>query len=226
MRTLLLFLLLIGAAPVHAHGSLLQPHSRIQVIGDSTFAWNAGQMVRSMMFNLGIQVDDNSAPGAKITASRLFARLLGTDITSVADPLTRDWLVMTGGANDLADECGCTACAGVLDDLISADGLDGEIIDIIQSALKLNTQVIYATYYDAPLGGGPLSSCTPALNELEARIRRAADQLDGLYVIDMGDALNPASPQDYDPDRIHPSPQTSVRIAKLITDTIMRVEGR
>ncbi|MEM1302149.1 MAG: SGNH/GDSL hydrolase family protein [Pseudomonadota bacterium] len=226
MRYFALLFLLISTLPACSHGSLLQPHSsRIQVIGDSTFAWNGGQMVRSMMFNLGIEVDDHSMSGAKITEERLFARLLGPDITAAANPLPRDWLVMTGGANDLGGECGCTACAGVLNDLISPSGETGEIMDIILPALDLNTRVIYAVYYDAPRGGGPFSACVPAFNELAARINRAADRHEGLYVIDMGDALDPDNPQDYDRDRIHPSPVASVRIAKLITDVIMGVEG-
>ncbi|WP_147127118.1 SGNH/GDSL hydrolase family protein [Shimia ponticola] len=218
MRLLLFILCLFVGTSVQAHDA------RIQVIGDSTFAWNGGLMALRLQSALGTEVDDNSISGARVTAAGFLTRLLRADVQGQADPAGRDWIVMTGGANDLGSECGCTACATTLEDLISADARRGEIMDIIRKARSAGARVIYAIYYDAPRGGGPFSACTPAFNELATRITRAANQTDGLFVVDMGDVMNPDNPKDYDSDRVHPGPQASARIAELIAATIRAAE--
>ena len=205
---------LLWAAPATA-----QPGD-IQIIGDSTMAWNGGLVAQHLAQLLDQKVEDRSVSGARISHPDFLARFTGMDISRQLDARSQSWVILTGGANDLGAECGCTRCDAVLDDLITADGQSGEIPHLITEALDAGARVIYAVYYDDPVGGGPFSACADEFAVLETRMAQAARHLPGLTLVDMGAAMDAANPADYDPDRIHPSRRASRAIAALLAQAI------
>ncbi|MEM1373219.1 MAG: SGNH/GDSL hydrolase family protein [Pseudomonadota bacterium] len=197
----------------------LAAQERIIVTGDSTMAWNDGELAAAMAAALGEPVRDESVSGARF--SHPFSLLVGPmDIRAQLPRLPFDWLVVTGGANDFAAECNCGECGDVLDELVGPEGVLGEIPDYLEEVTLRGTSVIWALYYDPPDGGAPFDACLDEFAELDARLARVARRMAAVTLVDMGTLVSAADVDDYDPDRVHPSPQASERIGTYIARVI------
>ncbi|WP_165586944.1 SGNH/GDSL hydrolase family protein [Pseudaestuariivita atlantica] len=200
----------------------LAPAQTVIVAGDSVMAWNraAGGSVADRLQEFGVKdVTDVSRSGARISAPAL-AQVAARDIRRQVRRARDAIVVLDGGANDLAAECSCRACAEVLDGLISADGRRGEIPAMVASMLRRGNRVVWAYYYDSPHGGGPFSPCADEIDIMEARIAKLARALPQMSTVDMAAVIDPANPAHYDPDRVHPSQLGSARIAALIRQAL------
>ena len=217
--SLLLFATACGLVPRQSGGDIL-------VIGDSVLAWNrfSGQDAGRQIANaLGRDVVSRAAPGARIEAGGL-GTLGGL---SISDQLSGswNWVVMNGGANDLATRCGCGPCGDQIDRLISADGAQGAIPQLIARARASGAQVLWAGYYVAP-SSGSFKGCRPALVEIERRIARLAAAADGLHFADIEDVLDPSvTPGLLAADRTHPSPAGSAVMGGFLAATIAAHSG-
>ncbi|MEM9438716.1 MAG: SGNH/GDSL hydrolase family protein [Pseudomonadota bacterium] len=214
-----LFLLAL-AAPATAQ------EARIVVLGDSIMEWNGESSVAAVMQReFGQRVRDESVSGAQF--SHRMRLLVGPmDIRAQLPGRGFEWVVMTGGGNDLAVDCDCNACADVLDGLITADGTLGDIPDFAEQVTASGTNILWAQYYDAPLGGGPFSACADEFAELATRLNRLANRLPGVHVTDLGGAIDPSDLTLYDPDRLHPSPEGSALIGRWIAREINALSRR
>ncbi|MEM9435951.1 MAG: SGNH/GDSL hydrolase family protein [Pseudomonadota bacterium] len=208
MRVFLLLLAL--AAPATAQ------EARIVVLGDSIMEWNGESSVADILQReLGERVRDESVSGAQF--SHRMRLLVGPmDIRAQLPGRGFEWVVMTGGGNDLAVDCDCTACADVLDGLITADGTLGDIPDFAEQVTASGTNILWAQYYDAPQGGGPFSACADELAELKTRLDRLANRLPGIHMTDLSEAIDPSDLTLYAPDRLHPSPRGSAAIGSWL----------
>lgn len=215
-----LFLKLVVAAVV---AGPVAAQERIIVIGDSTMAWNDGGVARAMATALGEPVRDESVNGARF--SHPFSLLVGPmDIRAQLPRLPFDWVVVTGGANDFAAECDCTACGDVLDELVGQNGQLGQIPDFLEEVTLRGSRVIWAQYYAPPDGSAPFDACTDEFAALDDRLTRVAARMNGVTLVSMGAVVNAADPEDYDSDRVHPAQRASDRIGTYIARIIESLE--
>lgn len=194
--------------------------ARITVLGDSVMAWNgAGSVARVMEEVLGQPVTDASVSGAQF-AHRLRLLVGPMDIRAQLPGGRHDWVVVTGGANDLAARCDCAACEDTLDALIGPEARLGAIPDFLEEVRGRGAWLLWARYYDVPVGGGPFAACADEFAVLDARLDMLADREDDLVLADMGDVIDAGDPAHYDPDRVHPSPEGSRLIGMLLAQII------
>lgn len=195
MRTpLLSVLLLLTACDAPPEGDAL-------AIGDSYFDWNEGADIPDVAGEtLGLEVANEAIAGAKLTGS--------DDIRSQYAEDRWQFLLMNGGGNDMRDECDCTACADDLDDLVSADGTGGDLVEFADEVAGAGVPVFYFFYPELP-PGTEFAPCIDVLLTLRDRVALAAADRDGLTLIDGGDVVTPDQGSMYDDDDIHPSEEGS-----------------
>lgn len=207
--------LALGAAPLAAQ--------EVVVIGDSIMDWNGRASIPAVLDRISpAEVDDRSVAGARFSAGPL-ARLSGFEIRAQLGRDRPEIVVMTGGGNDLGEECGCRDCDATLDALIAPDSRSGELPAFAARLDADGTALVYVGYYDDPVGGGPFSACGPAFDALDARLEALAELLPGFSFISAKTVIDPADLSLYDRDRVHPSPAGSERIARLIADHLATV---
>lgn len=214
--SLSLLLSACGAIPRQSGGDIL-------MIGDSVLAWNrlSGRDAGSQLEDaLGRKVVSRAVPGARLEAGPL-AAFGGLSIPGQLAGRW-NWVVMNGGANDLAALCGCGDCDGRIDALIAPDGDTGAIPDLIAKARAGGAQVLWLGYHDAPASRS-FRGCRPALVEIERRIDRLATIREGVHFIDLEDVLDPAAPGVLASDRTHPGPDGSALIGRFVAAEIARL---
>ncbi len=200
--------------------------ARITAVGDSTFAWNGDQGVPAAMAKvLGEPIVNEAVSGAQF--AHRFRMLVGPmDIRAQTLRKPWDWVVVTGGANDLAARCDCADCTHVLDELVTPDTMLGAIPDYLELMTARGHKVLWAQYYDAPKGGGPFSACNDAFTVLEERLDRLAARMSGVFMADMSDAIDPKDLSLYSPDRVHPSPAGSAAIGTHLAHVLSALDER
>lgn len=182
--------------------------------------WNGDRSIPSVMAReLGWELRDESVSGARL---RHPARLLvgPMDIRAQVPRIDFDWIVMTGGGNDMAVHCGCNACEETLDGLVTADGTFGAMPDFLDLMGSRGAQVLYVGYYDNPVGGGPFTGCEAAIGELESRLENLAQSRERFHFIDASDVYDSSDLTLYDEDRLHPSPKGSDLLGRWISVTL------
>ncbi|MEM9855581.1 MAG: SGNH/GDSL hydrolase family protein [Pseudomonadota bacterium] len=214
-----LFLALLFASAAAA-----QERARILVIGDSVMAWNGARSIPATLAKtLGEAVRDESVSGAKF--AHRFRMLVGPmDIRAQVPRLDFDWIVLIGGANDLADDCACEACEATLDALISADARLGAIPDFAEEMRLRGMRLLWAHYYRSPDIGGPFEACGDEFDDLKARIDLLSAQSQGVYTVDLARIIDASDLSLYDADRVHPSPSGSERIGAHLAEVLRSLE--
>lgn len=213
LKTLLIALIL--ATPAKA---------QVQMIGDSILAWhkNSGRSVGDALAQeLNQPVMNNARSGARFSAAGLGAAF-GFDIRRQLTPGTFTAIVLDGGGNDLMRECGCNACGGTLDRLISKDATRGEIPAFILPLARSGVAIYWLDYPAVPTGGGPFSPCIDELAVLTDRLQRLADRVPRMTYVSGKAAMDADNPAHYDPDRIHPSPLGAALLARHLAGVMQR----
>src|SRR6056297_2043160 len=127
-----------------------KPDARILAIGDSVMWWHSGEdgsIADAVAAALGEPVVNLAVPGAAISHPDPGMAIEGLDIRAQYRDLGWQWVLLLGGANDLAEEGALRGCDAVLDDLVSADGQRGEIPDIVRT-IRADGARIVAFGYD------------------------------------------------------------------------------
>lgn len=218
MRTLrtftlcsLAFLAGCGLAPQQEDGDIV-------VIGDSVLAWNQGGVGREIGFELGRNVVTRATLGARVRASPA-ARLVGLSVPHQLSAGNWNWIVINGGANDLASSCGCANCDDVINALISADGETGSIPDLISQARQTGARVVWLGYYQAPESSS-FKGCRSGLVEMESRIQTYAKSRSGVFFIDAENVFDANDPSLLAGDKTHPSPEGSRILGSFLARAI------
>lgn len=200
---------------------------RVLTIGDSLMAFHAvtGRNVSGYLErSLGAEVTDRSVLGAHMVYRLPITGAAGLSIPKQFRGARWDWVVMTGGGNDLWLGCGCIACDRRMNKLIARDGTRGEIPQLMHRIRQSGAQVIYVGYLRSPGLGSPIEHCRDEGNELEARIARLAARVPGLHYVSLQDLAARGDRSLFAFDMIHPSRKASRLIAGRVA-AVIRSQG-
>ncbi|MEO0357943.1 MAG: SGNH/GDSL hydrolase family protein [Pseudomonadota bacterium] len=205
------FALCLWMGPVWANPKIL-------MIGDSALAWNAEDHagVASVLETiLDIPVALHAVSGAPF---------LGPDPQAIPNQVPPgDWdiIIVNGGANDMFDHCWDRARVMVLMDRLIAPYVGRGAIK--QFAARTDAEIIFTSYL-WPLESPSFNECARTLALFEARLATFADLTDGFHFVSLRGA-NPDQRTDFfDTDKMHPSPQGSAAMARVLADRL-RGEG-
>ncbi|KQI68018.1 hypothetical protein AN189_12800 [Loktanella sp. 3ANDIMAR09] len=185
----------------------------ITAVGDSVLSWNrlSGQDIpRVAAAALDRGVANRSVPGARFL----------TAIPAQYRAADWDWVIVNGGANDLAQDCGCDGCDFTLDALISANGQTGAMPRFVRDVADQGPRVVVLGYYGTSVAGGPLADCADELAALSTRLAALAQGDPRILFVDAKDAIDPADLDLYAGDLVHPSALGSARIGSEIARAI------
>ena len=210
----LLLLLLVACGP-----RLAPDPGRVLAIGDSVVAWNGRDGIPEVAAaRLGLPVADAAQSLAHVDHPSGTAAALGFDIRRqwAANRGRWAWVILDGGGNDLRDLCATPREAAARDALI-ADDLTGAIPALIADIRATGSRAAFVGYYDgaeaSPTGFTP---CQGAFTVMNGRLARLAARDPGLVFLDAGDVIDPARPELYDRDRVHPSVEGSRLIGEAL----------
>lgn len=197
----------------------------ILAIGDSVMAWNGNRGIpEAVEAQLGRTVVDGAQSGAHLTHPNATAGALGFDITRQFRGGNWDWVILTGGGNDLRGNCQTPAEAGILTGLIGPN-LRGDIPTLIARIRATGAKVGFVGYYDgAQAGPTGFTPCQGAFDTINARMTQLAARDPGLLFFDAGDVINTADTGLYAPDLIHPSPRGSAVIGRNLAEAMRAFE--
>lgn len=198
-----------------------QAETRVLMLGDSVLDWNTsrGQSIPQLLNSVpGLSVESRAVSGAAFSG----AAFLRPEIRGQLPRGQWDVIVVNGGGNDLARECNCRRCEGVLDQLVAAKGEGGEIPAFLDLLAGRAARVIWLDYHPVSVRGGPFAPCIEALAILEQRVQAAARRRSHVTFVDAGAVYDRRDMSLYDPDLIHPTPKGGARIATLLARAIAR----
>lgn len=198
--------------------------ARIFLMGDSMMAANrsSGKAVADEIERrLGQEVIDRSVYAARYFYYLPLTGAAGMRIGAQYQPGNWDWVVLNGGGNDLMFGCACGHCNAMVDRLISKDGRQGAIPQMVARIRKDGAKVIYSGYLRNPGLFTPVRACKPYGDELDRRLARlAATDPKGIFFLPMSDLVPHGDPSLHQHDLIHPSPKGSAAIGARIAATI------
>ncbi|MBI1264862.1 MAG: SGNH/GDSL hydrolase family protein [Alphaproteobacteria bacterium] len=182
-------------------------------------------MADALAAELGEPVVNLAVPGAAIRHPDPGMAAEGLDIRAQYCPQDWAWVVVEGGANDLnaARERGCDT---VLDSLVSADGRQGDIADLVRRIRADGARVVALGYYQLSDALEDRGFCGDALSVLSDRIETMAALDPGVVFVSMAEVVPSADPASYDRDGVHPSARSSEAIGQAIARAIRSAEGR
>ena len=104
--------------------------------------------------------------------------------------------------------------------LISKDGTRGKIPKLMAKIRATGAQVAFVGYLRSPGLGSPIEHCRNEGDELEARIARLTNRVEGLHFVNNQDLVKPGDRSFHAIDMIHPSVKASRHIAARIAALI------
>ncbi|KAB7616359.1 SGNH/GDSL hydrolase family protein [Amylibacter sp. SFDW26] len=192
-------------------------------MGDSLLAWHklTGRSITQVAGKeLDISITDRSLSGARMIYKLPITGTVGFSIPRQYTSGEWDWVILTGGGNDLWLGCGCTRCNRKLNKLISEDTQTGAIPKLVSKLRKKDTKVIYVGYLRTPGQGSPIDHCRDEGDILESRISALAKHDDGVHFLSLKKLVPNGDLSYHAADRIHPSVKASKEIGKLVADII------
>lgn len=221
MRILAVLPLILSACAAPAPPS----GDAVLAIGDSVMAWNGGQGIpEAVGAGLNRPVIDNAQSAAHLTHPNGTAGALGFDITRQFQGGDWDWVILTGGGNDLRGRCQTSEEPQVLNGLIGPD-LTGDIPMLVARIRATGAKVGFVGYYDgAEAAATGFTSCQGAFDTINARMTQLAARDAGVLFFDSGDVIDTADRGLYARDLIHPSPRGSAVIGSALAAAMLRFE--
>lgn len=212
------FILAACAEPVTRHSS-----SRILTMGDSLLSWNraAGQSVSHHVEALLEEpVVDRSVPGAHVVYRLPISGAMGLKIANQHRPGKWEWIILSGGGNDLWLGCGCQRCENRMMSMISPSGAYGSIPEQVRELRSTGARVIYLGYLRSPGVGSIIEHCRDEGDEFERRLSNLAARDPGVFFLPIGDIVPHGDSSFHSFDMIHPSAKASATIANRIVKVI------
>lgn len=203
--------------------------STVLAVGDSFFEYNAiGQASIPDVIGetIGIRVVNAAMSGAYFANLDPAAVADGLDVRSQYQEGDWEWVVVTGGGNDLNDLCGCGECEEVLDVLMAADGLSGEIPDFIKGIAADGINVMLVGYYEVPTDADyGFDQCGDEFADLSTRLEVSADSTDGVWFVSAAEVVTADQRSAYANDRVHPSIEGSKLIGEHVAAAMKSIDN-
>ena len=131
-------------------------------------------------------------------------------------------VIANGGGNDL-EGCVCgDDCWGVIDLLISENGSDGAIPDLVRRILDDGAYVAWVGYMRPMEDADEYADCGGEVDLLRERLQRLDDSEPSMVFVDGALIGTGVEEHLYDPDGYHPSPEGC---AALGEEVAQRVDG-
>jgi len=196
------------------------PGAQMLAVGDSVLAWNggAGASIPEVAARaLALDVENAAVPGARVVQPSSLRAALGLSVPAQVVPGPRDWTIVNGGANDLSAVCGCMRCDSALDALVSADGSQGAVPDLVRRVQAAGAAQVAVLGYYGPSreGGGSFAACDDEFAAMDERLARMAAAIPGVIFVPTR-AVVAGEPSLYDRDRVHPSVAGSAVIGQAL----------
>lgn len=233
MRFILVVCCLIAAltfAPSISHADTAQAReAKILAIGDSLMAWHSvsgASIAHVVGKELNEPVSHRAIGGAKIIHALPVSGAFGLKIASQfpTGGSAKDWVIMTGGGNDLFLGCGCNKCERRIQRMIDAKGQSGEIPKLIAKIRKTGARVVYVGYLRSPGVDSVIDVCLPYGNELETRIATMASRDNGVFFVSLEGLTKHGDRSMHGVDMIHPSRKASKLIGKRVASVIKKAD--
>lgn len=197
--------------------------ARVLVMGDSLMAFNragGSSVADALQAGLGEEVVDRAVTGAGVLGSESRDGIIGQYV-----PHDWDWVVLNGYGNDLLWGCGCGACSGQMDRLVTADGTGGAIPDMVARLRAEGARVIYTGYLRTPGFESPVEACVGLGEEMDRRLTAMARRDAGVHFLSLAQIVPDGDQSYHGPDRVHPSPKGSRAIAARVLGLMRSIEG-
>nr|WP_256474152.1 SGNH/GDSL hydrolase family protein [Lutimaribacter sp. EGI FJ00013] len=219
------------AAPGAAQGvdRAPQPDARIIAIGDSLMSWNtlSGHSIPQVVARaLKEPVESRAVSGAHMIYNLPMTGAMGMRISSQFGRDAPDWVVMTGGGNDLWLGCGCSRCQRRMDRMVSADGRSGEVPKLVKRIRATGAQVVFVGYLRSPGWNSVIDGCRNEGDAFEARLNVMARQIEGVHFLSNADLVPSGDRSFHAPDGIHPSIKGSTAIGNRVAALIRKLDPR
>lgn len=196
---------------------------RILAMGDSMLAWHRVSKLAisdELERQLATPVVDRSIAAARFNYILPISGALGLNISKQYRDDNWDWVVLNGGGNDLWFGCGCVACDGTLDKLISPDAVSGKIPDLVSRIRRDGARVVYVGYLHSPGAFSIVDHCKDEATELENRLAGLASKQNGFYFLRLSKLVPKGDRSFHSTDMIHPSVKASKIVGDLIAGII------
>jgi lysophospholipase L1-like esterase len=221
------FLMLITFALLVSVQVSAAQEAKILAIGDSLMAWHSGSG-RSISDSVGrvLQepVENRSVSGAKIIHRLPISGAFGLKISEQLQGGDRDWVILTGGGNDLVLGCGCRLCSGRLSKMISINGRTGEIPNLVRRIRQTGARVVYVGYLRSPGVTSIIDRCRGVGDDLEVRLDRLAKLDEGIYFLSLAEMVPYGDRSMHVADMVHPSVKASRLIGARVATLIQSVD--
>lgn len=208
-----------------------QAESKILAIGDSLMAWHSASgasIADAVGKALNEPVLNRAMGGAKIIHALPVSGALGFKISAQfstgQNATAKDWVIMTGGGNDLFLGCGCNKCDRRIQRMIDPKGQSGEIPKLIAKIRQTGARVVYVGYLRSPGVESVIDVCLPFGNELEARIAAMAARDEGVFFMSLEGLTQNGDKSMHGVDMIHPSRKASNVIGQRVADIIKKAD--
>jgi lysophospholipase L1-like esterase len=231
MRHLLLCLsfaasFILGSSQLLAQ-SAPRDEPKILAIGDSLMAWHLvskNSVADAAAKTLGEPVQSRAMGGAKIIHSLPLTGALGMKISRQFQDKSWDWVIMTGGGNDLFLGCGCGNCDRRMMRMIAPNGAAGEIPSLVSKIRNTGAKVVYIGYLRSPGVDSVIDECRAHGDELEERLANMAKRDSGVYFVPLDDMVGEGDRSMHGADMIHPSRKASALIGARVANVIQRAD--
>ncbi len=188
----------------------------VLVLGDSYMTWNEerGSSIPMILADeLAIPVRSEAVSGSQLTANE-------HSIPSQYRDGDWSWVVLDGGGNDVNDLCRCADCGEVLDEILTADGSSGVLVELVERVVSGRRRVAFLGYPTLPEGAEfGFDRCSEELAILSNRVADYAARTENLVFVDGRLAVTDLD--GFDDDRVHPSVRGSTALGRALADAIL-----
>lgn len=191
-------------------------------MGDSMLSWGSGRgssIPDELSDDLAEPVVSRARLGAQMISAQ-GAGSLGYNIPKQYAAGPWEWVVMSGGGNDLFFGCDCQDCDALLDRLISPQGTQGAIPSLISQVRSRGARVVYIGYLPSPGVASIADVCVDEAIVLEDRLMRLAATDNGMTYLSFASMVPFGDKSYHVGDVVHPSLKARKEIASQIADVI------
>lgn len=220
-------LCLPGPAATQGAEEPARPTARILAIGDSLMAWNslaARSIPQVVSTILKEPVESRAVSGAHMIYALPITGAMGMRISAQFGKENPDWVIVTGGGNDLWLGCGCSRCQRRMDRMVSPDGKTGAVPDLMRRIRQTGARVVYVGYLRSPGWTTVIDHCRNEGDAFEARLSVMARQIEGVWFLSNADLVPDGDTSFHAADGIHPSVKGSTAIGKRVAALIRKLD--